>query len=49
MHNKIASFKYFTGTSKTIFPTIICPYGLQQNKYSTEFVQSIVELKDLFE
>ncbi len=49
MRDKIASFKYFTGTNKTIFPTIICPYGVQQNKYSTEFVQSIVELNALFE
>lgn len=48
MRNKIAAFKYFTGTNKTIFPTIICPFGVQQNKYSTNFVQSIVTLNDLF-
>jgi uncharacterized protein len=49
MRNKIASFKYFTSTNKTIFPTIICPYGVQQNKYSSEFVQSVVTLSDFFE
>ena len=49
MRNKIAAFKYFTETNKTIFPTIICPYGVQQNKYSNELVHSIVQLNDLFE
>jgi uncharacterized protein len=48
MRNKIASFKYFTETKKTIFPTIVCPYGVQQNQYSIEFIQSVVVLEDLF-
>ncbi len=46
---KISSFRYFTKTSKTILPVIICPYGIQTNKYSNEFSQNVVQLNHLFE
>ncbi len=45
---KISSFRYFTKINDTIFPTIICPQGLQPNKYSGEFSQNIVQLHHLF-
>jgi AAA+ ATPase superfamily predicted ATPase len=49
MRNKMASFQYFTGTTKSIFPTIITPYGLHQNQYANELIQSVVKLENLFE
>ena len=48
IRNKITAFKHFTATNKTVFPTIISPFGVYENKYTTEFVQSIVTLNDLF-
>lgn len=48
MRSKIAAFSHFTGTTKTIFTTIISPFGVHQNKYTTDYFQSIVVLDDLF-
>jgi hypothetical protein len=48
MHNKIASFKYFSGTNKSIFPVIICPSGILANAYTKELIQAVVVLDNLF-
>jgi uncharacterized protein len=46
---KIASFQFFTETTKSIFPVLICPFGIHHNKYADTFLQSIVTLKHLFQ
>lgn len=45
---KIASYKHFSKTRKSIFLTMITNNGLFENKYSKGFVQNFVELKQLF-
>jgi AAA+ ATPase superfamily predicted ATPase len=49
LETKIGSFQFFSQTSKNIFPVLICPFGVHQNKYIDAFTQSIVTLKDLFQ
>ncbi|MDR0762925.1 MAG: ATP-binding protein [Bacteroidales bacterium] len=47
MYNKINTFIEETKTKKTIFTTLITPFGLKQNKYSGE-INSEITLDDLF-
>jgi uncharacterized protein len=49
LETKIGIFQFFTQTTKSIFPVLICPFGVHQNKYTETFSQSIVTLKDLFQ
>jgi uncharacterized protein len=48
MRNRMASFKHFSQTTKSIFPAIITPHGVHNNKYTNELTQSIVTLENLF-
>jgi uncharacterized protein len=45
---KIASFVFFTKSSKSIFPLLISPHGVHENKYSLGFIQNTVSIDDLF-
>jgi uncharacterized protein len=45
---KIASFKYFTKTRKSIFPTLITNIGLQKNIYSSGFISQHINEDVLF-
>ena len=49
MRQRISSFRYFTKTKKAIFPTLITPYELIENKHSIGFIQNVVTMKVLFE
>ncbi|MBX3708219.1 MAG: AAA family ATPase [Gammaproteobacteria bacterium] len=48
LKNKIAVFKEKTRTKKQIFLVMISAYGIKENMYSEELVQSVVTLEDLF-
>lgn len=48
LENKIRSFVSQAKTKKTIFPTMITPYGVVKNEYYTRLIQSEVLMKDLF-
>lgn len=48
LENKVRVFRSQTKTKKTIFPTMITPYGVKKNDYYTSFVQSEVLMRDLF-
>ncbi len=45
---KVASFKFFTKTKRTIFPTLISSGGLNANINSIGLVQNVVTINDLF-
>lgn len=49
LRRKITVFREQTKTSKTIFLTIITPYGVQKNEYSTELVNQEIVLEDFFD
>jgi uncharacterized protein len=49
LKNKIAVFKAETGTTKTIFITMITTFGLQNNEYSKQIVQESLDMLALFE
>ncbi|MBX7226599.1 MAG: AAA family ATPase [Chitinophagales bacterium] len=46
---KMASFRHFTKVKNTLFPTIIAPYGLNENIYSRGFIQNVIDIEQLFE
>jgi uncharacterized protein len=48
LRNKIAIFKEFTHTKKTIFLAFITTFGIQKNDYAFELVQNEIVLEDLF-
>ncbi len=47
LRNKVAAFKAFTNTRKSLVPTLITTFGVKHNKYSG-YVQQEVVLDDLF-
>lgn len=48
LKHKLHSFQENTGTSKNLFLTIISTYGVKRNAYSTEILQNVVTLPQLF-
>ena len=48
LRNKIAAFKNFTNTKKTVFLTMITTFGLVKNQYFGSSTSSEVTLNDLF-
>lgn len=48
LQRKIDVFREQTQTTKTIFLTLITPYGLKKNEYSTELVNQEITLEDFF-
>ena len=48
LKNKIDLFQSYSGSSKTLFPTLISTYGLVPNEYSLGFIQQEVLMSDLF-
>lgn len=48
LQNKIEIFKEKTKTRKQIFLAIISTYGLKDNTYSEEVIDSVVTLNDLY-
>jgi AAA+ ATPase superfamily predicted ATPase len=48
LDNKVKIFRSQTKTRKTIFPTMITPYGVLKNDYYTGHIQAEVLMKDLF-
>ncbi len=48
LERKVAVFKERSKTSKTVFLTLITPFGMQKNQYSTELVNCELQLDDLF-
>jgi hypothetical protein len=48
LEKKIAAFRSTIKTRKTIFLTMLTPFGLEENKYSIGFVQNTVTVEDLF-
>ena len=49
LRNKIAIFKEFTKTKKSVFLAFITTFGVQKNDYAFELVQNEIVLEDLFE
>jgi hypothetical protein len=48
IRKKMASFKFFTKTKKTLLPVLIAPYGLQENIHSEGLIQKVLTTDDLF-
>ncbi|MBN8853741.1 MAG: ATPase [Sphingobacteriales bacterium 50-39] len=48
LENKVKVFKSQTKTRKSIFPTMITPYGVLRNDYYTNLIQAEVLMEDLF-
>ena len=48
LENKVTVFKSQTKTRKTVFPTMITPYGVQKNEYYINRIQAEVLAGDLF-
>lgn len=48
LQNKIAVFREQTRTRKTLFLTMITPFGLKKNQHSTELVSQELTLEHLF-
>ncbi|HEY6899608.1 MAG TPA: ATP-binding protein, partial [Puia sp.] len=48
LENKVKVFRRQTKTRKTIFPTMITPYGVLKNGYYTNLIQAEVLMGDLF-
>lgn len=49
LQHKIDVFKEQTKTTKTIFLTLITPFGLKKNEHSTELVNLEIKLEDFFD
>ena len=47
LQTKIASFKYFSKTRKSIFVTFITPSGLFENKHSLEYIRNQVIISNI--
>lgn len=48
MRNKLTAFKHFTKTNKTLFFTLISPYGAYKNNLAGNLIQNEIVLDDLF-
>lgn len=48
LENKRDVFKNATGTSKSLFLTLITTYGLKPNNYATQYIQASVTMEALF-
>jgi uncharacterized protein len=48
LRNKIAAFKKETGTTKSVFLTMITSFGLEENNYAAGIVQNDVKMDALF-
>jgi hypothetical protein len=48
LEQKLRVFQMVTKTTKTIFLTMITPYGIKQNKHSIGLVDHSIELESLF-
>jgi uncharacterized protein len=48
LRNKIAAFKKETGTTKSVFLTMITSFGLEENNYAAGIVQNEVNMDALF-
>jgi len=48
LENKVQVFKSHTKTRKTVFPTMITPYGVRKNDYYTNLIQTEILAGDLF-
>ncbi|HEX3935302.1 MAG TPA: ATP-binding protein [Puia sp.] len=48
LQNKVTVFKSQTKTRKTVFPTMITPYGVRKNEYYINLIQAEVLAEDLF-
>lgn len=48
LKNKLATFRTVTGTTKSLFLTMITTFGVSRNEYSLDLVQNEVKLEDLF-
>ena len=48
LRNKIAAFKEFTNTKKTVFLTMITTFGLVKNQYYGSIASNEITLEDLF-
>jgi hypothetical protein len=48
LQHKAMAYKASTGTTNTIFTTLVTTFGIKQNEHSTNFIDSTVVLKDLF-
>lgn len=49
IQQKLSVFKQKTQTKKTLFFTMITPYGVQDNEYKTRWVDSSLTIDDLFD
>lgn len=49
LRHKVAAFKEESGTTKTLFLTLIAAHGLKQNEYTLRHVQASLDLNALFE
>lgn len=48
LQRKAMAYKNATKTNKTIFTTLVTPYGIHQNEYVAQYVDSMVVLEELF-
>ncbi len=49
LRNKITAFRTETGTTKTLFLTMITTYGLKKNAYSQQLVNDALDMSALFD
>lgn len=49
LRNKLSVFQTETGSSKTLFPTMVTTFGIQPNVYSIGLIQQTANLEDLFD
>lgn len=49
LRHKIEAFQEHTKTKKTLFLTLITPFGVRKNEYSTELVNQEITLEDFFD
>jgi uncharacterized protein len=48
LQHKVMAYKLATNTRSTLFTTLVTTFGLKQNEHSTNHIDNIVLLKDLF-
>lgn len=48
LKNKLESFREFSKTKKSLFLSLITPYGVNKNMYELELVQNTIILDDLY-
>ena len=49
LEKKVSAFRTTARTRKTIFFTMLTPFGMEENKYSIGFVQNSVTMEELFD